>query len=57
MPTEIITVNNIKYLYYIGWSLRVDVPYHNNLGLAISHDNGNTWEKYSKGPVLSTSQW
>jgi hypothetical protein len=55
MPTEIITVNNIKYLYYIGWSLRVDVPYHNNLGLAISHDNGNTWEKYSKGPVLSTS--
>jgi predicted GH43/DUF377 family glycosyl hydrolase len=55
MPTEIITVNNIKYLYYIGWSLRVDVPYHNNLGLAISRDNGNTWEKYSKGPVLSTS--
>jgi sucrose-6-phosphate hydrolase SacC (GH32 family) len=42
-------------LYYIGWSLRVDVPYHNNLGLAISRDNGNTWEKYSKGPVLSTS--
>ena len=55
MPTEIITVNNIKYLYYIGWSLRTDVPYHNNLGLAISRDNGNTWEKYSKGPVLSTS--
>lgn len=55
MPTEIITVNDVKYLYYIGWSLRVDVPYHNNLGLAISYDNGNTWEKFSKGPVLSTT--
>jgi hypothetical protein len=55
MPTEIITHNNIKYLYYIGWSLRIDVPYHNNLGLAISKDDGNTWEKISKGPVLSTS--
>lgn len=55
MPTEIITVNKKKYLYYIGWSLRVDVPYHNNLGLAISNDDGETWEKYSNGPILSTS--
>jgi|694.fasta_scaffold56764_7 hypothetical protein len=55
MPTEIITIGDKKYLYYIGWSLRMDVPYHNNLGLAISVDNGETWEKVSKGPVLSTS--
>jgi predicted GH43/DUF377 family glycosyl hydrolase len=55
MPTEIITVGNKKFLYYIGWSLRVDVPYHNNLGLAISEDNGNTWVKFSEGPVFSTS--
>jgi hypothetical protein len=55
MPTEIITIGEKKYLYYIGWSLRMDVPYHNNLGLAISVDNGETWEKVSKGPVLSTS--
>ena len=55
MPTEIVTVGNKKFLYYIGWSLRMDVPYHNNLGLAISDDNGETWEKFSKGPVLSTS--
>jgi len=55
MPTDIITIDNVKYLYYIGWSLRQDVPYHNSLGLAISKDNGKTWEKYSKGPVFSTS--
>jgi hypothetical protein len=55
MPTKIINYNNKKYLYYIGWSLRQDVPYHNNLGLAISHNNGNVWVKYSKGPIFHTS--
>jgi hypothetical protein len=56
MPTDILTLeNNVKYLYYIGWSRRLDVPYHNNLGLAISNDNGITWKKYSTGPILHTS--
>lgn len=55
MPTEIIDVDNVKYLYYIGWTTRIDVPYHNSLGLAISEDGGNTWRKISEGPVLSTS--
>ena len=56
MPTDIITLdNNIKYLYYIGWSLRKDIPYHNTLGLAISNDNGITWKKYSDGPIFNSS--
>jgi hypothetical protein len=55
MPTDIITLDNgIKYLYYIGWSLRKDIPYHNALGLAISKDNGITWEKYSEGPIFNS---
>jgi len=55
MPTDIISFGNIKYLYYIGWSLRIDVPYHNTLGLAISNDDGNTWTKFSDGPIFSTN--
>jgi hypothetical protein len=55
MPTDIINFDNKKYLYYIGWSVRKDVPYHNNLGLAISTDDGITWNKFSKGPILHTS--
>jgi hypothetical protein len=55
MPTDIITLDNIKYLYYIGWSLRKDIPYHNTLGLAISKDNGNTWKKYSEGPIFNSN--
>jgi hypothetical protein len=56
MPTDIVALNkNTKYLYYIGWSLRKDIPYHNTLGLAISTDDGTTWKKYSEGPIFSTS--
>ena len=43
------------FLYYIGWSNRLDVPYHNNLGLAISNDGGRPFSKFSEGPVFSTS--
>jgi predicted GH43/DUF377 family glycosyl hydrolase len=56
MPTDIITLEDgIKYLYYIGWSLRKDVSFHNTLGLAISKDDGNTWKKISDGPVFNSS--
>ena len=54
MPTSIVNYKGKKYMYYIGWSQRLDVPYHNTLGLAISND-GITWEKCFDGPVLGTS--
>lgn len=55
MPSSIITLEDgTKYMYYVGWSKRIDVPYWNSTGLAISKDNGVTWKKYSEGPVLST---
>tara|TARA_B110001452_G_scaffold267305_1_gene276676 strand:- start:1558 stop:2466 length:909 start_codon:yes stop_codon:yes gene_type:complete len=56
MPTDIVTTDvGSKYLYYIGWSRRIDVPYHNNLGLAVSYDKGENWEKYSNGPIFHTN--
>lgn len=56
MPTDIITLDdNTKYLYYIGWSLRKDIPYHNTLGLAVSKDYGISWQKYSDGPIFNSS--
>lgn len=54
MPTSIITVGSELFLYYIGWSLRKDVPYHNSLGLMISKDYGKTFKKFSEGPIFST---
>lgn len=55
MPTEIIKIGSKKYLYYIGWTNRKDVPYHNSVGIAISNDGGDNWIKMSEGPVFSTS--
>jgi len=55
MPTEILTIGDTKYLYYIGWTNRLDVPYHNTLGLAISKDGGNSWVKFADGPIFGTS--
>tara|TARA_Y100001963_G_scaffold156807_1_gene251317 strand:+ start:2078 stop:2998 length:921 start_codon:yes stop_codon:yes gene_type:complete len=53
MPTCLVTTNkDLKLLYYIGWTRRLDVPYQNSIGLAISDDGGNTFNKYSEGPIL-----
>ena len=55
MPTNIVTLpSGVKYMYYIGWSQRLDVPYHNTIGLAVS-DDGDSWRKLSTGPVFGTS--
>jgi len=53
MPSWILDVAGLKYLYYIGWTVRNTVPYHNSIGLAISRDGGRTFERFSKGPLFS----
>lgn len=53
MPSWITeTADARKYLYYIGWTVRKDVPYHNSIGLAVSEDGGETYRKYAKGPIF-----
>ncbi|MEA5527947.1 glycoside hydrolase family protein [Nodularia spumigena] len=52
MPSSIVTYKGIKYLYYIGWNVRNTVPYHNAIGLAVSEDNGLTFNKLFTGPIM-----
>ena len=40
------------YLYYNGYNRRVLVPWSNAVGLAISKDNGRTFEKMFEGPIF-----
>ena len=50
------SISNYKgknYLYYLGWTVRNTISYHNSMGLAISEDNGKTFKKFSEGPLLS----
>ena len=51
MPSWVLNHGDKKYMYYIGWNVRKTISYHNSVGLAISHDDGDTWEKFSTGPL------
>ena len=53
MPSWIVDAGaGVRYMYYIGWTVRNTVPYHNSIGLALTRD-GADMEKYSPGPIFS----
>lgn len=45
---------NKKYIYYLGWNLKVTVPWQNSIGVAIC-DHLGKFIKYSKAPILDRS--
>jgi len=52
MPACVITHEGRKFLYYVGWTTRVTVPYSNATGLAESFDGGLTFARLGGGPVI-----
>ena len=52
MPSCIVNYKNKLFLYYIGWNIGVTTSYHNSIGLAISEDNGLTFQRVFKGPIV-----
>ena len=40
------------WLYYVGWTRMVSVPFNRGIGLAISTDGGLSFSRYGRGPVL-----
>lgn len=55
MPSCILNVGELKYLYYIGWTTRGTVPYQNAVGLAVSSDGGITFSRVSEGPIITVN--
>ncbi len=46
------------WMYYIGWNQGVRAPlFYASIGLAISHDGGRTFAKYSPAPILARSEY
>ena len=43
------------WMYYVGWSRKQSVPYDSAVGLAISRDGGNTFEKAGPGPLIAAN--
>jgi predicted GH43/DUF377 family glycosyl hydrolase len=54
-PTSVIRDKNEVLLYYAGWSRCKSVPFNTAVGLARSKDNGVSFERIGKGPILSYS--
>lgn len=52
VPSCIITHDNSKYLYYIGFQRAERVPYMLFTGLAIENENEKKFKKYSQVPIL-----
>ncbi|MEY3787786.1 MAG: hypothetical protein RIQ94_290 [Pseudomonadota bacterium] len=54
-PVNVLRDKGRVLAYTTGWNRKVSVSADASIGLAISHDDGLTFQKYGKGPVLSTS--
>jgi hypothetical protein len=52
MPSYVVKNDQRLLLYYSGWNQRVNVPYHNAMGLAASFDEGLTFNRVYDGPVM-----
>lgn len=57
MPSCIVDYNGMKFMYYLGWTQAVKVPFFFFIGLAISKDGGKTYQKYSKAPVFGRGKY
>lgn len=50
-----IEINNQAHIYYLGWNLKVTVPWLNTIGLAKYNSNTTRFEKISKAPIMDRS--
>jgi hypothetical protein len=48
-------VKEKTHLYYLGWNLKVTVPWLNTIGLAIKNDHTGEFEKFSQAPIMDRS--
>lgn len=55
VPTSIVEVDDSLYLYYVGFQLGYKVRYFQFEGLAISRDGGDSFQRYSKVPIIDRS--
>ena len=54
-PMSVVRVGPQVYGYTTGWSRRVAVPVETAIGLAVSGNDGRTFERYGPGPVMAAS--
>ncbi|MCI3938002.1 hypothetical protein MQX03_12390 [Chryseobacterium aahli] len=56
MPSSLIRKDDKIFMYYIGWNPQITVSYRLSIGLAVSNDNGETFQRISDGPICDRSK-
>lgn len=52
----IVPVGGRLWLYYLGWNLKVTVPWLNTIGLAIENPENGRFERFSPAPLMDRSR-
>ncbi len=52
-PVSVIRYENQIRAYFAGWTRCESVPFNAAIGVAISNDNGDSFERIGEGPILS----
>lgn len=52
MTTSVIKNGDELWMYYVGWTRCISVPYNWAIGLAVSNDNGKHFDRMFKGPIV-----
>lgn len=50
-----IEINGVPHIYYLGWNLKVTVPWLNTIGLAKQNKETGVFEKVSQAPIMDRS--
>ncbi len=57
MPSCVMRHRDEIWMYYIGWNSRSEgARYHNEIGLAISRDGGELFERKYEGPIIGRTR-
>jgi len=56
MPCSIVANGEKLYLYYVGWNPSGSVPYRNSVGLAVSKNGGESFERMFPGPIVDRNR-
>lgn len=54
-PFSPLEINNRICAYTCGWSRRISVPVETSIGFVVSNDQGKSFKRIGKGPILSSS--
>lgn len=53
-PTSVIRDEDAIFLFYAGWTRMESVPFNTAIGVAVSKDDGVSFERYGSGPILGS---